>query len=50
MNKYELRTKSGEKIHHTYANTLFDAREKLSKIKSLPINQLLEIFTIEEIK
>jgi hypothetical protein len=50
MNKFELRTKSGEKIVHTYANTLFDATEKLSRIKLLPIEQLLEIFIIAEVK
>jgi hypothetical protein len=48
MNKFYLKTKSGEKINFTFANTLYDAQVKFSKIKSLDIKALLEIFIIEE--
>lgn len=50
MNKFELKTKMGETVIYTYANTLFDAQEKLARIKVLPIKELLEIFIIEQVK
>ena len=50
MNKFELKTKMGETVIYTYANTLFDAQEKLVRIKVLPIKELLDIFIIEQVK
>jgi hypothetical protein len=47
MKKYTLKTKMGEKIAYTNAEDLFEAQEKFSRIKVLPITELLLIFIVE---
>jgi hypothetical protein len=49
MKKYALKTKFGEKIATTDAYDIFNAQVIFSKIKVLPLNQLLEIFIVEPI-
>jgi len=47
MKKYALKTKFGEKIATTEAYDIFSAQENFSKIKVLPLNELLQIFIVE---
>lgn len=48
MNSYGLKTKQGEVIKTIVAKDLPEAEEVFSKMKNLSLNQLLEIFIIEE--
>lgn len=50
MKKYALKTKTGEKIATVKAYDIFNAQTIFSKTKVLPLNKLLEIFTVELIE
>jgi hypothetical protein len=50
MKKYFLKTKNGETLAATEAYDMFNAQIIFSKIKVLPLNQLLEIFIVVEDK
>lgn len=50
MKKYFLKTKTGETLAITEAYDMFNAQVMFSKIKVLPLNQLLDIFIVEEDK
>lgn len=49
MKKYVLKTKNGEKIATTEAYDVFNAQVMFSKIKILPLNELLAIFIVEQV-
>lgn len=48
MKKFSLKTKSGEKIATIEAYDMFNAQVIFSKIKVLPLNELLDIFIVEQ--
>jgi len=50
MSKFGLQTKDGENITLTNANSLEEAQEKFAVRKQLTIEQLLDIFNVEEIE
>jgi hypothetical protein len=47
MNKYALKSKTGEVISYIKADNLFEAREFFSNIKKLDVKSLLKIFIVE---
>ena len=47
MKKYALKTKFGETIATTEAYDVFNAQVTFSKIKVLPLNELLAIFIVD---
>jgi len=50
MKKYVLKSRDGEIIMTTNAESLFEAQDYFSGIKKLEVRELFKIFTIEEIK
>lgn len=49
MKRYTLKTKTGESISYTFANSIEEAQIFFSKIKKIELNTLLEIFIVEEV-
>jgi len=49
MKRYALKTKTGEKLDSTIATDSLDAAVYFSLRKKLELNDLLDIFIIEEI-
>ena len=49
MNRYALKTTCGEKINDTLANSYDEAVQFFSILKNLKINDLINIFIVEEI-
>lgn len=50
MKKYALKNNSGEIISQTKLYSIDEAEEYFSEIKKLGVDDLLKIFTIEEIE
>jgi len=50
MSKFKLQTKDGENITLINANSLEEAQSKFAIRKQLTIEQLLDIFDVEEIE
>lgn len=49
MNKYALKTNNGDRIAITEAYDILNAQVTFSKIKVLPLKELLSIFIVEKV-
>ena len=48
MKTYLLKTKKGEVINKTTQNNIEDSIEYFSKVKKLPVKELLGLYKVEE--
>lgn len=48
MKTYLLKTKKGEVINKTNQNNIEDSIEYFSKVKKLPVKDLLNLYKVEE--